>query len=110
MTKRRDRDPDDGLYHIKGKTYKELRGSREQVMNRTAYMTTGGLTVDGIIKNKRGYNVSKKKHLLEKKLKRLKKKGFYTKKGVFGAFKNGVNLYKNKTKRATRRNRTVRNR
>jgi|1048.fasta_scaffold70920_3 hypothetical protein len=110
MTNRRDRDPKDHLYHIKGKTYKKLRGSREMVMNGTAYMTTGGLTTNDLIKNKHGYNVSKKKHFLEKRLKRLKKAGYYTKKGEFGAYKNGVNIYKNKTKKATRKNRTARNR
>ena len=33
----------DGLYHIKGKTYKAVRGSRAQVWNGTAYKTEGGL-------------------------------------------------------------------
>ena len=35
---------DDGMYHIKGKKFQMLVGSRAQVMHETAYKTTGGLT------------------------------------------------------------------
>ena len=34
----------DGKYHIKGKKYELLRGSRAQVWHGTAYCTEGGLT------------------------------------------------------------------
>ena len=43
-------------------------GTRRQVWNGTAYMTTGGLTKDKLMKNKRGRIVSKRKHLLGKRL------------------------------------------
>jgi hypothetical protein len=35
---------DDGMYHIKGDKFPALVGSRAQVMHKTAYKTTGGLT------------------------------------------------------------------
>ena len=46
--KRPVRDPVTGTYRVKGRIYKELFGSREQVLNRTAYKTTGGLTIDDL--------------------------------------------------------------
>ena len=36
----------DGKYHIKGKKYEQLIGSRAQVMHGTAYKTKGDLTKD----------------------------------------------------------------
>ena len=51
MTKRPVRAAD-GTYTIKGKKYKELFGSREQVHNGTAYKTPGELTIDDIMMNK----------------------------------------------------------
>ena len=39
----------DGLYHIKGKTYKVLVGSRAQVGNETAFKTSGGLEKKDLI-------------------------------------------------------------
>jgi hypothetical protein len=93
----------DGFYYIKslgdvkagkGRKFKELFGSREQVMNGTAYKTPGGLTVDDLIMNKYGRIVSKKKHFTAKKEKRLEKYGYFAKKGKFGYIK-----------RKTRRNR-----
>ena len=50
--------------------------------------TTGGLTRNDLIKNKHGRIVSKKKHNMEKKMKRLEKAGYKTKKGQFGAVKS----------------------
>ena len=88
---------DDG-YHIKGKIYKELFGSREQVMNGTAYKTAGLLTKEDLIYNNRGRIVSKNKHYTAKKEKRLEKHGYFAKKGKFGYFiKRGTR--KNKTKK-----------
>jgi len=93
--KRPDRAPD-GFYYIKslgdvkagkGKKFKELFGSREQVMNGTAYKTPGGLTVDDLIVNKYGRIVSKKKFYTAKKEKRLEKYGYFAKKGKFGFVK-----------------------
>ena len=38
MTNRPQRESD-GKYHIKGQTYKKLKGSRREVWNKTAYKT-----------------------------------------------------------------------
>jgi hypothetical protein len=77
----------DGLYHMHGKKYQMLEGSRAQVQHGTAYKTPGGLTKDGLIMNKHGHIVSKKKHLTAKKERRLEKAGYFTKKGKFGFVK-----------------------
>jgi len=84
----------DGKYHISGKSYKELFGSRTQVYNGTAYKTPGGLTKKNLMMNKWGRIVSAKKHRTAKKEKRLEKAGYFTKKGKFGF-----------VKRSTRKNR-----
>jgi hypothetical protein len=81
------RDKKTGLYNIKGNTYEKIRGSRTQVLNGTAYMTTGELTKDKLLYNKNGYIVSKKKHFTAKKEMRLEKYGYFTKKGKFGSVK-----------------------
>ena len=78
---------EDGMYHIRGRTYKELHGSRAQVHNRTAYKTTGGLTASHLMMNKWGRIVSEKKHRTAKKEKRLQQHGFFAKKGAFGFVK-----------------------
>ena len=75
----------DGKYHIHGKVYEMLIGSRAQVHHGTAYKTSGGLNKEHIIMNKHGHIVSKKKQATAKKEKRLEKAGYFTKKGVFGA-------------------------
>ena len=74
------RDEKTGLYNIKGNTYQKIRGSRTQVMNGTAYMTTGELTKNQLVYSKEGYIVSKKKHITAKKEMRLEKYGYFTKK------------------------------
>jgi hypothetical protein len=74
-----------GNYVIQGRKYEVLIGSRAQVMHGTAYKTTGELTKNDLLQNKNGRIVSKKKHNLEKKVKRLIKAGYGTKKGHFGA-------------------------
>jgi hypothetical protein len=74
----------DGTYTVKGKKYKELFGSREQVMNGTAYKTEGLLTIDDLVMNKRGRIVSKKKYISSKKEMRLEQYGYGAKKGKFG--------------------------
>lgn len=51
---------DDGFYHIHGKKYKMLIGSRAAVYHETAYKTSGGLTKDELHQNKHGRIVSKK--------------------------------------------------
>lgn len=76
---------EDGMYHIHGKTYELLNGSRAQVWHGTAYRTTGGLTKNDLLQNKHGRIVSKAKHTTAKKEKRLEKAGYTAKKGKFGA-------------------------
>lgn len=78
---------EDGTYHIYGKKYSELVGSRAQVWNRTAYKTSGSLTRSHLMRNKWGRIVSAKKHRTAKKEKRLQKSGYFTVKGKFGAVK-----------------------
>ena len=63
-------------------------GSRAEVWHGNAKKTSGGLTKKDLLKNKHGRIVSKKKHLSEKKNKRLEKAGYKTKKGQFGAVKS----------------------
>ena len=77
---------EDGLYHIKGHTYKCVRGSRAQVWNKTAYKTEGGLLRKQLTKS-HGRIVSLKKHKTAKKELRLQKYGFFAKKGKFGYVK-----------------------
>jgi hypothetical protein len=84
---------EDGVYVINGITYPELFGSRTQVMNKTAYKTSGGLTMSDLLMNKWGRIVSAKKYKTAKKEKRLEKSGYFAKKGKFGYVK------KNKTRK-----------
>ena len=80
----------DGKYHIKGKSYDRLVGSRAQVWHGTAFKTSygrDGLTKNDLLMTKRGRIVSKKKHFSAKKDKRLEKHGYFTKKGKFGHHK-----------------------
>ncbi len=77
----------DKYYHINGKKYKELFGSRIQVWNETAYKTEGNLTKKDLIMNKHNRIVSVKKYKTAKKEKRLEKYGYYAKKGKFGYVK-----------------------
>ena len=88
---------DDGKYHLKSGVFDELFGSRTQVMNGTAYKTSGELTKKDLMMNKWGRIVSTKKHKTAKKEKRLEKHGFFAKKGKFG--------YVKKTARKSRKNR-----
>ena len=60
-------------------------GSRAQVMHGNARMTGGGLRKKDLKYNKQGKIVSKKMSKLAKKEKRLKKAGYTTRKGQFGA-------------------------
>jgi hypothetical protein len=103
MTKRPHR-REDGKYHIHGKSFKELFGSRQQVMNGTAYKTAGELTKSHLMMNKWGRIVSRKKHATAKREKRLLKHGYTAKKGKFGSVKIGK---KSRNSRKTRRSRKV---
>jgi hypothetical protein len=87
----------DGKYHIAGKTYEILEGSRAQVGHKTAYKTAGGLTLTDLLKNKHGHYVSKKKHHTAKREQRLLKAGYGTVKGKFGAVKlNGTRKHRSR--------------
>jgi hypothetical protein len=78
----------DKLYHIHGRTYENLEGSRAQVWHQTAYKTSGGLEKHQLMQNKHGRIVSRKKHGTAKKEKRLEKAGYKTRKGKFGFIKS----------------------
>ena len=95
---------DDGTYHVDGKKYPELFGSRVQVWNGNAYKTLGNLTKSQLFYNKNHRIVSLKKHRTAKKEMRLQKHGYFSRKGTFGYVKKAV---KNTTRknRATRKNR-----
>lgn len=87
-------------YHIKGKVYPYLFGSRKMVFTYgTAYKTRGNLTKDDLMKNKSGEVVSKKKHFTAKKDNRLVKNGYGTKKGKFGWVRIGAKGRSRKTRR-----------
>lgn len=90
---------DDGLFHLKNKTYKELFGSRQQVYNGTAYKTTGCLTKKDLVYTKNNRIVSLKKHISAKKEMRLVKHGYHTQKGKFGYVKKDVPKMKTMKKR-----------
>ena len=87
----------DGMYHINGKKYKELFGSRQQVHNGTSFKTRGGLKKSNLLMNKWGRIVSAKKHASAKKEKRLQKHGYTAKKGKFGAVKMDKKSRRNKS-------------
>ena len=73
----------------KKKEIKQRVGSRAQVMHGTAKMTSGGLMKKHLKYNKRGKIVSKKASKTAKKLNRLVKLGYKTKKGKFGVVMKG---------------------
>lgn len=91
-----------GAYEIRGKSYKLLFGSRQQVFHGTAYKTTGGLTKSHLLMNKWGRIVSANKHSTAKKEKRLQKHGYFAKKGKFGFVKKEVKNKTRKTKKASK--------
>ena len=78
-------------------------GSRAQVFHGTVNKTTGGLEKKDLMKNKHGRIVSVRKHKTAKKENRLKKAGYFTKKGEFGSFK------KEESKNKTRKNKSRKN-
>ena len=99
-----------GKYQVGGKSYQMLVGSRVQVWNGTAQKTgygKKGLKRSDLIKNKWGRIVSRKKHMKGKKsgLKRLHAKGWFVKKGKFGATqkKKGHKRTSSKGRKKTRR-------
>lgn len=97
--------PHKGMYLINGKYYPNLFGSRQQVFKyETAAKTPGGLyKKDLYFNNKTGRIVSLKKHITAKKEQRLKKHGWGTRKGKYGAIRIGP-----AAKRGTRKTRKTR--
>ena len=93
----------DGKYHIHGKSYEMLIGTRAQVWHGTAYKTSGGLVKSDIIKNHAGRIVSKSKHMSAKREMRLVKAGYGTKKGKFGYVKLNSKSKKSKKSRKSRK-------
>ena len=101
----------DGKYHINGKVYELLNGSRAQVYHQTAYKTTGGLLKKDLTKNKQNRIVSKKKQVTAKKERRLQKHGYTAKKGKFGAVKlSRSHSHSPKRKKTRKRSRRTRRR
>ena len=101
----------DGKYHIKGKKYDMLVGSRAQVWHGTAYKTSydrpkprgDALTKANLKMNKHGRIVSLAKSKKgPQMLKRLHAKGYFTRKGKFGFVKKSV---KGKTAKKGRKKR-----
>ena len=84
---RHTRSEKDHMFHVSGKRFPHLIGSRAQVMNKTAYKTTGGLCTGDLMMNKWGRIVSRLKHKTAKREKRLEKAGFFAQKGKFGVVK-----------------------
>ena len=103
----------DGKYRIAGVgVFEMLVGSRAQVAHGTAYKTSYGavkprgdaLTKKDIKKNKHGRYVSKAKSSKGKTLlKRLHRKGYYTRKGKFGAVRKTQRRSTRGRARGTRR-------
>ena len=86
----------DGKYHINGKKFDQLVGSRAQVFHGSAYKTSSSaakpkgdaLTKKHLKQNKHGRIVSAQKSAKgPMMLKRLHNKGYFTRKGHFGAVK-----------------------
>jgi hypothetical protein len=90
----------DGKYHVNGKSYIHLIGSRKQVWMGSAYKTDGQLVKSDFIMNKHGRIVSAKKHATAKKENRLVKAGYGTKKGKFGYVLLGDKAKKSKSSKS----------
>ena len=71
----------DGKYHMSGRKFDMLEGSRAQVWHSTAYKTAGDLKKGDLLMNKHGRIVSRRKHATAKKERRLEKAGYKTVKG-----------------------------
>jgi len=89
----------DGKYHVNGKSYIHLIGSRKQVWMGSAYKTDGQLVKSDFIMNKHRRIVSKKKHATAKKEKRLINAGYGTRKGKFGFVLLGLNKSKSRSRK-----------
>ena len=88
------------MYHIAGKKYEELTGSRAKVWHGTAYKTTGGLKRSDLEMNKHGRIVSKRRAATAKREKRLEKAGYKPKKGKFVVMRKSMKSHKKSHKKA----------
>jgi hypothetical protein len=88
----------DGMYHIGGKKYQMLVGSRAQVHHGTAYKTNGDLKKSDLVMNKHGRIVSKKKQATAKREKRLEKAGYKPTKGKFVLMRKSMRANTKKSK------------
>lgn len=61
----------DGMYHVKGKKFAELKGSRAKVWHGTAFETSGGLTKEELFQDKNGNIKSRAAAKSAKKAKNL---------------------------------------
>ena len=104
MTKRVHKSAD-GKYHVAGKAFDQLVGSRAQVWHGTAYKTAGGLKRHELTMNKWKRIVSKKKQKTARREKRLQKHGFFAKKGQFGFVRRAVATRRRRTRGNSRRRR-----
>ena len=95
---------EDGMYHVNGKSFKRLIGTRAEVMHGTAYKTAGKLTKEQLIYSKSGRIVSRSKHVTATREKRLQKYGYTAKKGHFGPVKISDTKVKRKTMKKSRKN------
>ena len=98
---RRPTKQDDGMYHIGGRKYAMLVGSRAQVWHYTAYKTSGGLKHADLMQNDEGRIVSKVKSRLGKSQKHLGKHLQPKGSGVFGP---KTSKKSKKSKKSTRKN------
>ena len=98
---KRHRKASDGMYHINGKRYALVRGSRAQVWHGTAYKTDGtpGLKKENLMMNKHGRIVSKRKHATAKREKRLERHGYFAEKGKFGAVRRSGTRVRRKSRK-----------
>jgi hypothetical protein len=95
---------EDGMYHVNGKSFKKLVGTRAEVMHDTAYKTSGGLPKEKLVYSKSGRIVSKSKHQTAKSEKRLQKYGYTAKKGHFGPVKMSESRAKRMSRKKSRKN------
>lgn len=105
----------DGKFHVGGAKFKQLVGSRRMVWNGTAYKTSYGrikgkggdaLTRKHLKMNKHKRIVSRAKSAKKGKLlKQLRRAGYTTQKGKFGAVKINSTRKQRRTRRRKRRKR-----
>jgi len=81
MTRKVVRSESDGKYHVNGRAFPHLMGTRAQVWHGTAYKTKAGLTKNNFKMNARGRIVSKLRSTTAKKRKVLFKLGYRPVKG-----------------------------